>query len=558
MEYNNDCKLRNLKSICFRNLYYNLEVRSETKEERTGVTSISPKKEESTARRKSLFTTIPQFDELTNSELLHINSLRLIDSFFSLHVSYKDEELLAYVSEKILSDMNPNFREIVLPTMPDCNTLYLTLKLWCRTVKCKKWKLFYKYRVDLKKLQCIGDSLEQTENFFQNNSVIFNLNNRYYTLPDCLTTHHDVGLDSSRNIDSKQILPSYSFDSIRSLTSIFKSLKELIKSKNKTSIKISESIHMVNDDTNSSNLEIEQMRLSTENNRLDKYIRNQESINNTILAEIMTKKIRINELSLSISDVIPSKIEMVRNQLEITKSQLEPIHESLHGQVYPSIVRNLQEETYILKEIVCIENINNSIKFSIMGLEFPLSIKELLEICYYNTHDLQNFNIDEVQYANGKEAHLVKTNQINAGLNYIVQLINNIAFITNINLKYKMVMFGNMCYIMDPISSKSDLRALKYPLYYDQELTLKVPVDQEHCDRKFNLQNRSFEIGLDLLNKNLISLINDVSYMYNTYYRAITKSQVSNNIPIDCLDNFLWNLQYLVLLITVPSSASSI
>lgn len=562
MEYDNDYKLRSIKRIFLRNLYLELESKQERNGKHTDVTTISPRKEEVIGRRRSLFQSITQFDEITNIGLLHINTLKLVDSFFTLHVPYMNEDLLVYVSEDIASNMNPNFRQITLPTLPNCNSPNLILKIWCKTSQSRQWKLFYKYDIDLSKLWYIGDSLIDTENYFHSNSVIFNLNDRYYTIPGSLIVDREKMIDSTSSADSKHILPSYSFDSIRSLNSISRSLKELMKSKNKISIQINESVNKSKDSlkslSNSDNINIEQEMLSTENARLDKYIERQESINDRMMSDIIAKRIQISHIKQAINGIIPSKIEMATNHIEVVESQIAPIRESLSKQIYPTIVQNLQEATHILKEIIFIENFDNSIKFTIMGLEFPLSIKDLLDICYYNKYDLHNYNTGELKFANELESHQMKVNQINAGLNYIVQLINNIALITNANLKYKMYSYGNLCYVLDPIRSDSNQNLLKYPLYYDQGHTLKLPIDRQRCDRKLNLQNKGFEVGLELLNRNLISLINDVANDYDKYYKTIKKSLVSDNIPVDCLDNFLWNLQYLVLFITAPTNVESV
>lgn len=563
MEYNNDYKLRSIKRIFLRNLNLELKSKQEKNGKHIDVTPVSPRKEEVIGRRRSLFQSITEFDELTSLELLHINKLRLVDSFFTLHIPYLNDELLVYVSEDIVSNMNPNFRPISLPTLPDCNSPNVILNIWSKTSESIQWKLFYKYDLDLRKLCYIGETLIDTENYFHSNSVIFNLNDRYYTIPGSIITEQERMINNTFSVDSKHALPSYSFDSIRSLNSISRSLRELMKSKNKTSKQINELISepkaLLRGLSNSNGINIEHEMLSTESARLDKYIERQESINDNITSEIMAKRIHIGHLKQAINETLPAKIEMAKNHIEIAESQIAPICESLNKQVYPSIVQKLQEATHILKEILFIENFDNDIKFTIMGLEFPLSIKDLLDICYYNKHDLHNFNTGEIKFASELESHQMKVNQINAALNYIVQLINSIALITNIDLKYKMFTCGSLCYVLDPIRSNSNQDVVKYPLYYDQLDTLKLPVDRlDRCDRRFNLQNKNFETGLDLLNKNLISLINDVVDDYYKYYKTNKKSLISNNIPIDCLDNFLWNLQYLMLFITAPTNIKSV
>lgn len=555
MEYNNDTKLRNLKAISLRNLYFPLNPKDESSRRDISAPPVNPSpiKEDKLIRRKSLFEAIPQLGQLSSTELLQVNEKKLIDSFFTLHVPHKNEDVLIYVSEIVLSNVSPNFRSISLPSLLNANALRILLKIWCKTVQQDSWTLYHVYDIDLKCLWYIGDKAVDTENFFHVNSVILNLNNGYYTLPESLTIDRGTLVKKAKRVLSKHILPSYSFDSIRSLNSIIKSLRELTQTKNKISLQISESIDMLNDSSNVNNIPIQLSKLNIENDRLDMHIEKQTTTNDTIMSNIMSQRVKIKNIKQTINEELPSNIEMARNHIEIIESQVEPIHESLTKNIYPSIIQSLQDATLVLKDIICIENKNNSIKFTILGLEFPLSIKELLDICYYNNSDLANHNSGITYRANDIESHSAKTTQINACLSYIIQLMNGLSTITSTNLMYKMTPNGNHCFVIDAISSNHQ-KVLKYPLFYDQENTSKLPANSQiHGDRKVLCQNKDFEIGLSLLNKNLVTLLNDITDAYNTYYQPISLSQLSNNIPVDCLDNFLWNLQYLILFITAPT-----
>ena len=134
-----------------------------------------------------------------------------------------------------------------------------------------------------------------------------------------------------------------------------------------------------------------------------------------------------------------------------------------------------------------------------------------------------------------------------------------------------MVSDGNRSIIIDPISSVSastvptrvqrdtgsnidETKPIAYTLYYDHSKTEKVSGELSGSGRKYDLQNYDFEHGLNLLNKNLVQLINNVTDVYDEFKHDSRESKISNNIPNDCLDNFLWNLQFLILYITAPIS----
>lgn len=520
------------------------------------------------------------------SELLTLNNRKLLDSFITLHLPGKREndEKLVYISEIRETNMNPNFLAISLPyTAASSNSANFIVKIWCKPVYSKlpnsntntEWHLLSENRIDLKKLIYVGKSLHNTEDYFRTNSIILYLNEKAYVMPNSLrvAVAKIRSLSTTQRLNStdrQNVLKSYDFDSLRSLNNLSNSLDELKHTKHKLLSLIDKHVESFYDETNVDNIKMVLGKLHNRNQVLEQSINKQKAINDSLSSDIYNTKIKINQIKELSSDKLNSVLDMGSNQLDFLESELEPIKESLENNVYPSLIEELQLTTKVIQEIIPIYNINNSVKFAIMGMEFPSSIKELLEVCYYNKKNLKNFNYSPT-FDNEHDSHAFNIEQVNAGLSYIVQVITCLAHITNLHLKYEMVSDGNRSIIIDPISSVSastvptrvqrdtgsnidETKPIAYTLYYDHSKTEKVSGELSGSGRKYDLQNYDFEHGLNLLNKNLVQLINNVTDVYDEFKHDSRESKISNNIPNDCLDNFLWNLQFLILYITAPIS----
>ncbi|CUM65348.1 uncharacterized protein PRCAT00002983001 [Priceomyces carsonii] len=569
MDNVNDTRLRNFKSISLRNLY--LPSSSGTNE------TINQRPRESP--RRNLSRSISVMDA-SNSGVALMNRYadELLDSFFTVHVlkSQTSDLQLVYVSEVIKENMEPDFNEITIPLFVNSGKLKFVLKIWTRSSILQKegpehtWKLLHLLNMDLRKLIYVGLELEKLGNIFQTNSVIIKLRERYYTLPECLVT---VPEDIKKNhVDNghKPFNSSYSVDSIRAICNLTKSVKELSFSKLKLSSQISQLIGKWVDPSNLSNVTFNLPQAQSRNKTLEAYISKQEAANDHLASRISSISVKITEWSKLNSD-IDTVFENLQLKIKSIEAHIVPIEEDMKTVLFPSLAKRLLEMTNAIQEMITIGNIDNSFRLTIMGLEFPQNIRELLDICYYNHEHLINFNADDIDIdITPQEEHSYKIEQINAGLAYIIQLIEAVAFITMSHLKYKMISNGNQSFIVDTVcfddesreqstlyaGVESDGQGMRFPLYYDPNQVEKVSSLQKGSSiGEHVLMNRPFEHGLRLLNRNLIYLINNVTDIYNSVIPDIKdRYQVSTNIPPDCLDNFLWNLQYLTLFITAPSN----
>lgn len=476
-------------------------------------------------------------------ELIQTNSDRLLDSFFTVHIPVSDkEEQLVYVSEVVESNACPNFGTISLPTEIDLSLGNCIIKVWWkpsdRYSPGHEWSLYCHLNLQLHKLHQVPSSVEDDD--FNGIAMLFNLNGRIYTLPECIKDHVEKVKSPETNV-----VKSYSFDTIRTINSLSRSIGELKQSKLRISKQISGLVQSWQEYPNYTNTE--KFHLSIRN--LTKFINKQKTINDSILSEIVSKKIKISKFKQIIEEDYPIIDEMNRNKLEIIDSQIEPIQKNLADLIFPSIITELQQACLVIRDLIVIDNIHSTLRYTIMGLEFPSTIKELLDICYYNKYDLTNFNLDYLQEEHeDSHSHERKITQINAGLSYIIRLMQVLAEITCCHLKYKMVFAGSNSYIIDFTTTNTNY----YPLFFDPSHVINEGVDyRETTYKKYLLKNAKFETGLNLLNKNLVLLINDVTEIYSLYYHDNKETHnLSNNIPIDCLDNFLWNLQYLLLFMT--------
>lgn len=84
----------------------------------------------------------------------------------------------------------------------------------------------------------------------------------------------------------------------------------------------------------------------------------------------------------------------------------------------------------------------------------------------------------------------------------------------------------------------------RFPLYYDSTTNEKVIMS---LGNQSMIMNQEFEYGLKLLNKNLVILIDKIQSLMI----GDGSGNYDSHVPIECLDNILWNLKYLELFMTV-------
>lgn len=476
--------------------------------------------EEKVRRNTLLLSPVDDYNDPT--KLIDANRNRLVDSCFTLH--YEDGKVL-YISEVVLENMSPNFCNISIPASAKNNVSNMIIKVWVK--QQQEWIVFIEWKLNLTQLICLGSS----ENFddsdvFSDNAIVLKLNERYYTRKSYLVS--EIKTEASRTVNTAPIA-SYSFDSIRSINNLDKSLKELSGSKLLISRNIDKLIDR-KDNMDYQMLENEISRLNLRNTQLSKYINQQKSANDSTMSSIMNLKTKINDITQLEEEVIPNYKTNYESEIEFIKNQTPSYDESLET-IYESSKTHFRSFGKVLNEIMEISRCEQGLSLysmTIMGLEFPSSIKELLSILYDDSNHLtNNYEIPQSQ-----ELDIL---QINSGISYIIQLIVVLQEISNLQTYYKIEFNGNSSMI-------SDFHGNKFPLFYNPKQTKKV---------NNTLTNQEFETGISLLNKNLLLVLYQINALYKTYDPG--SSGLMNHIPIDCLDNFLWNMEYLLLFLTAPA-----
>jgi hypothetical protein len=497
----NDLKLRHLHSISFRN-----------------VNATVPYPPTSTLRQSSAIGAISGGD-IANSNHPSHNHLdththptepyREAFVFFALYVIRHNTLHLIYVSEVIDTTVEAKSQPIQFPHLPWKLRNHHTFKIsiWYNTSpehQEDNWLLFRSDKIKLTNLRYICDSTQVLPDLiFKPNSVIIDLNGRLYGDTECVTGD----ISTQGGVKSiKPVAKSYTFDSIRELNSLVNCLQELIISKHKVASQIT-------------NL-LQNLPKSPPNDLIELLISKEQTTVDDLNSIVLLYDLKINQirhLSKQTRDTSQEK-----NQLQLIECQVDPLIESIKEYVFPLIMQELLQLGTIISEVFTIENVANSIEFSIMKVPFPSSIKEILKVCYYSCDD-----------------NLI--DQINAGLSFIVQLMNCLADITNSFVQYPMQKVNHQWTIMDVLSAKPR----RLPLKYDEATTEKIDTNP------IKFMNPQFESGLALLTKNMSRLCSNIGNLVQMY---VHHHQTPYDIPNDCPDNFLWNLQYLLLFLTAEAT----
>lgn len=480
------------------------------------------------------------------------------EMFFTLH-NLQNE--LLYVSETAIAYTGIDFGVMSFPDLG--NRIYrVKMSLWINNTHNNQWVLFYKLKVDIRNLIEVND-VEERDNGaqFLPNTILWRFEDGAYCLRADL---HDQYLPSQSRSSSwsrsRASKPSYTLDDIRQLTSLSIGIKDFAKSKDKISGQIKQVSEKQRENPD---LEIpEKTRyLRFDLHNLHKYIAKQNGANDALHSELYRKKLHIGRSNQIIEEDFPKFKSICLERIEIAEAQIEPLHDSLVSSIFPGLITVLQEIGTVLQDAYPIELLAGTGRYSICGIEFPSTIREILDICYYGT------SADATQeLGTGSETVGPYADSINAGLSYIIMLMTSLAQIMGITFKYPMKLGTSGCYLVDNLSPQqlapSDTKRvvdvhgaikISYPLFYNPEQNQKF-ASYENPGRNFTLRNAPFEQGLNLLNKNLVMLIGQITDLYSDYYHDnVGNHLISNNIPVDCLDNFLWNLQYLLLFITAPS-----
>lgn len=562
MEDHTYAKLRNLTSISLRNLNLNYGIG----DDRYRLSSI-----EDVAEDASTADVIDKGDlQLIKKSKMIVNS-NVLDSFFSLHIPTENGENLIYLSEVRTASSCPDFQPISLPDMSD--EKLVVLKIWTKFTIARSWILFSSLLIHLDTLIFIGTCRSQTENCFRHNSIIFDFNCRVYTLPMFLNTPLDkIRAYSEEDGNQKSAEKSYSFDSIRSLNTMLKSTSDICTSKDSIGCRISEELQLLTLENSFYVSSAQEAKSLFGMERLENIIKQKNSEQESLFSDVVSLQVRIDKLKNALKEIFPREIEAIKTKIELTSTQCDPLLEDLASIIYPSIAERLLQISSIISEMIQIRNEDKNVRFSIMGLEFPSSIKELLEACYYNKVNLKDYNYPEIIRRADNMSHSSTIDHINACLGYIVFTMNILADITGVDMPYPMIYNCSNSRIIDPISptrisSQAQLHRRRqdskgvtdespfiYLLYYVHDHSIKASHELELGDH--NVVSTNFEVALSLLNRNMSTLVSEVVNGYNNIHTTGSKQGGYYAVPPDCLDNFLWNIQFILLFLSAPNKRS--
>lgn len=461
-----------------------------------GLSQYRFRSDSSRSRKSSIFSgpvEVPNFDQLRK-----MNARTIVDTFFSLHIRIEELWVLVHVSEVIYSNLSPHFRSLSLPPIPrGCNQFQI--KVWARQ-EGEHWRLLALLRTSTTHLHRVqsNNELDTTFGFeldFDGHSYVPGEPRQSSTIADPTTKPEKI---------------SYNFEAIRSITKLDVSVRELLRSKQFLSDNIDKQVHWLFDSDNINNIPDKSVALRRLTRQLQEYIRHQRARNDTILHEIIHHKVTMDDIRNLVDERFPDAVASTTNQIEVTEQQAEPLQEGILQKMYPEIGERVHHQASLVLKFVPINNCDGSVRFSVVGIDFPTTIRELLDGCY--------------EAALGSP-YLV---EINAGLGYILQVMHALAEVLGVRMGFRMQPHGCESVIYD-------MEDRPFELYYNPRQTN-------------NRQNVQFERALHLLNQNLQQLIHATS----AQLKYLNPRAPPNPIPHDSWDNLLWRLQWLLLMVTAP------
>lgn len=462
--------------------------------------------------------------------------------FFSLHS--KQDELL-YVSEEVPFASNANFGAIALPAF--CGNIYtVRLKLWSLRHDAKEYRLLFDMYVDSYKLVCPGQIIDETH--LKTNSVIFGFLALNCVLKedinDSETLKSTVHLARHARASDTPSRDSYTFDQIRRIGTLANGINDYCLAKSSLSDNIDKTVPQSSGIPTHEELTALKVHL----HNLHRYVAKQRIANDDLLASVLAKERQVKSLESCLEEEARSYVEILTERIEIVKSEVDPLYEALKFSVFPDLLESLRSIFMCVQEVIPITLVDSTQNYSIAGIETPKNIQEILAACY----DPEAFPAD------GSSIDC-----INAGLSITVHLMLHISSIMEHKLKYNIIQSKSEFYLVEFTSQRSqkadskhpsdvNLVAEKYPLFYDPAHSEKVAKTAGPV-KSYELRNQRFERGLLLLKKTLLALSSDVMDDYSMYLFNKTEGlKLSNHIPIDCVENFAWTLNYLMLFMTAP------
>lgn len=479
------------------------------------------------------------------TEDINAPSQRLRCLFFSLQSIHNE---LYYVSETVPFAANVNFGAVSMPDIPAFPSI-MCLKLWGLCKDAKNIALLMDVHIDLRSLVCSNKpSRNIDESQLVANSFILGFGDTFFVLKedirDLFFMKNCLSYAQYAKTKADMARKSYSYEDMRRFNSLANGVNDLIRSKMTLSAQIDE-LQLKNENEPLSQ-KITSLKFHL--HQLHKFLAKQNTANDVLLSSVLAKERQVDSLMSTLEEDVPSHVEILEEKVEIIQNEIEPIFETLEFSVYPDLMDSLRSIFTAVRQVFPIELLESSNGYSIAGIEFPANIQEILDSCY----DPQDRVIGAITESS--------IDRVNAGLSIISQLILHVSSIIDLKLKYSIVQSKSVFYLVEYCSLRSqkttsggfDLFVAKYPLYYSPLESEKVaklagPV------KSYELKNQKFERALLLLKKNLIAMSSDMMELYSKYlYGKINGTKLTNNVPVDCIDNFLWTLNYMLLFLTAP------
>ncbi|KAI8575576.1 hypothetical protein K450DRAFT_261018 [Umbelopsis ramanniana AG] len=414
----------------------------------------------------------------------------LLDSYFTLHMSMNDPPF--YTSEIVANSINPTFRTfdtLGLSDMCDNRKNEAVIRLWSRNsvpesasiardsdtlrhqhdqltarreLKQPKdadnFRLMLEWEVTLDSLTYLCCNLTNLPNFFPQNSIIIELTDGYYSLPDVVS--EVLGSESDDRTAVEKLLaikpkPSYTYNHILKLNTLY----ECILDTQRSSADVRNNIESV---------------LLAEKDRF--YMARKKGEKETIV----NSRRRIIDNVKQEQNQVKSKIESIRRQIQEREQALGNARESLNtGREYlEEGERNLERNKDMHKKTVAGLTTRRKELIADMFSIYPID---------QDYNDPQLYHIRGMPLPNsvytGYDDEIVAT-----ALGYTSHLVNMLAYYLAIPLRYPITPMGSRASVRDPISILQGSRS--FPLY------------AKGVDRY------RFEYGVFLLNKNIEQLVN--------------------------------------------------
>lgn len=483
---------------------------------------------------------------VSTTEETSIPPKRLRSLFFSLQ-SVGNEPY--YVSETVPYATTVNFGAVSMPDLPVYPPT-MCLKLWGLYHDVETIAFLYDIHIDLRSLVCSNTPSQVIkESQLIANSIILGFGDTFFVLREDLrdTILLKNCLTYSQYAKSKtgETRKSYSYNDIRRFNSLANGVNDFSRSKMTLSSQIDGY-----EDTKVEPLSEKLTSLKFHLHNLYKFLSKQNLANDELFSLVLAKERQVESLISALREDAPSHVKILKEKVEIIQSEVDPIFEALEFSVYPNLIDCLRSIFTVVRQVFPIELLNSGNNYSIAGIEFPANIQEILDSCY----DPKDRVVGSVTESS--------IDRVNAGLLIISHLILHISSVINVKLKYDIIQSKSVFYLVEycslhlktlrTTSGEFDLIVAKYPLFYNPLESEKVaklagPV------KSYELKNQKFERALLLLKKNLIAMSSDIMELYSKYlYGKMNGIKLTCNVPVDCIDNFVWTLNYLLLFLTAP------